>query len=744
MTGASPTSSGGQPIRLTAAQAIDLALKQHNQGQHQRSLALCLRLLGNHPHHFTLLYLTALNYGQLGDHAQALVFMLRAAEVQPGHAAILSDIANTLRILGRHQESMDYCLKALALKPDYVDALSNLGNACYMLQRFDEALASYDRALALAPHHVNSLSNRGNVLLELKHPEQALACFRQALAQQPDHLGSLNNLGNALFALHRLEEAANQYRRALAQQPDYPDALNNLGCVLLELAQPEQALVCFDRLLARDPQSEQGLYGRGNCLKQLNRFPETIHCWQQLLNHKPAYPYLRGALFSLRQNCCDWQDYAACEQALLTAVLSGGKAANPFDFLMTTASASQQLYCARQYARQEYPAKPAPLWQGEIYRHERIRIAYLSADYYNHATAYLMAELFARHDQRRFETIAISFGPNPQDVMRQRMEGLFSRFIDVRERSDQEIALLLRELEIDIAVDLKGYTRDSRMGILAYRPAPVQVNYLGYPGTLGADYIDYIIADRHLIPPGHEPYYQEQVVRLPDSYQVNDRQRLVAPDTPSRAQAGLPEQGFVFCSFNNHYKLSPEMFAVWMRLLARVPGSVLWQLCDNAVAIANLQQQAQQHGIDPARLVFAGRLSSPFHLARQRLADLFLDTLPCNAHTTASDALWMGLPLLTCQGETFVGRVASSLLHAAGVPELVTHSLAEYEARALQLATEPARLAALKARLLAQRDRCTLFDTDRYCRHLESAYQTMWRRYQDGAAPTAFDVKLQG
>ena len=737
------SASTSQPTQLNAVQAIDLALQKYRAGQNTQSLQLCLRILPNQPRHFTLLYLTATNYHLLGDATNALKYLQRAAEQRPHQANILSDIADNLRLLGHYQESLAYCQRALALQPNDADVLSNQGNALYMLERFNDALHSYNLALQTNPNHVNSLSNRGSALLELKQPEAALASFQQALSLQPDHLSCINNMGNALFLLNRHHEAEAYYQRVLVTQPNHIDALYNRGCVLAELQHYDDALTCFERLLQQQPHSEKALFGRGNALKQLKRYPEAIACWQQLLDRAPDYPYLRGSLFSLRQSCCDWTDYTHQEHAMIQAVLAGKKASTPFGFLTATANPAAQLQCARQYVAHENPPRLPAVWQGEIYAHTRIKVAYLSADYYNHATAYLMVELLARHNRQHFEIIGISFGPDPQDIMRQRLEGLFDTFIDVRERSDRDIALLLRELEIDIAIDLKGFTQDSRMNILAYRPAPIQINYLGYPGTLGADYIDYIIADHHLIPNNKIQFYKEHVVRLPDCYQVNDRQRLVAPDTPTRANVGLPEQGFVFCSFNNHYKITPTIFAIWMRLLQQVPDSILWQLCDDPMAMANLRKEAQQHGIDPARLVFAERMSSPKHLARQRLADLFLDTQYYNAHTTASDALWMGLPLLTCQTDAFAGRVAASLLYAVGLPELVTHNLANYEALALKLATTPALLATTKAKLLAQRDTCALFDTDRYCHHLEVAYLTLWQRYQNGEAPTAFDVPLR-
>jgi predicted O-linked N-acetylglucosamine transferase (SPINDLY family) len=336
--------------------------------------------------------------------------------------------------------------------------------------------------------------------------------------------------------------------------------------------------------------------------------------------------------------------------------------------------------------------------------------------------------------------IAISFGPDTNDDMRRRLRPAFDRFIEVRELNDRDAARQLRELEVDIAVDLKGYTRDARAGILAYRPAPVQVSYLGFPATMGASFMDYILADRYVIPEGEEPFYAEQVVRLPHCYQVTDDRRPIAESTLSRRDAGLPEQGFVFCCLNNCYKISPPLFETWMRLLRAVPGSVLWLLDGGATAVDNLRREAAARGVDPQRLAFAGKLPQAEHLARYRLADLFLDTLPYNAHTTASDALWAGLPVVTCTGSTFAGRVATSILHAIGLPDLVAPSLEQYETLALDLATSPARLAEVRERVARNRLAQPLLDTDGFRRAIEAAYRTMWERQQRGQPPVAFDV----
>jgi predicted O-linked N-acetylglucosamine transferase (SPINDLY family) len=383
------------------------------------------------------------------------------------------------------------------------------------------------------------------------------------------------------------------------------------------------------------------------------------------------------------------------------------------------------------------------LWAGETWRHDKVRIAYLSADFHQHAMAYLMAELFERHDRSRFEIIGASFGVDDKSQMRKRLVAAFDQFHDVCRKSDEAVAKLLHDLQIDIAIDLMGYTRDFRFGILAYRPAPIQASYLGFPGTMGAEFINYIIADKTVAPFEHQAFYTEKIVHLPDCYQVNDTKRKIAERTPTRQEAGLPDNGFVFCCFNNNWKITPDIFSVWMRLLRAVEGSVLWLVGDNKSAERNLRMEAQAWGIDPARLVFAGRLPPEDHLARHRVADLFLDTLPYNAHTTASDALWAGLPLVTRLGEAFAGRVAASLLNAIGLPELVTHSIEDYETLALRLAKDPSLLQGYRNQLAKNRLTHPLFDTDRFRRHMEASYLQMWEFWQRGEQPRSFAVEAE-
>jgi len=582
--------------------------------------------------------------------------------------------------------------------------------------------------------------NRGNALRELRRPEEALAAYGRALELKPDYAEAHLNRGNALRELKRLEEAVASYDRALQQKLDYAEAFNNRGNALRDLKRPDEALASYERALRLKPDYADALYNRGNVLQDLKRYGESAEALAALLAVAPDYDYALGYMFHARLHGCEWSDYEQIAARIRSGVERGERRDIPFAFLTHSEDAGSQLRCARVYVADKCPVAAKPLWTGQPYRHDRIRLAYLSADFHPHATTNLIAGLFEGHDLSRFELFAVSFGPHDDGPTRSRLLRAFPRFFDVRDRSDAEVAHLLRGQEIDIAVDLKGFTADSRTGIFAHRGAPLQVSYLGYPGTMGADYIDYIIADSHVIPAGQESFYSEKVVRVPDTYQVNDRKRPIAARTPSRAELSLPDSAFVFCCLNNNYKITPAVFDIWMRLLKRVDGSVLWLFQDNATASENLSREAERRGVAAHRLVFAPRMELDAHLARQRQADLFLDSFPYNAHTTASDALWAGLPLVTCMGDTFASRVAGSLLYAAGLPELVTHNLQNYEALAFELASRPEMLAEIKSKLAHNRPSCALFDTDRFRRHIEAAYTQMYQRLERGEPPASFDV----
>jgi len=599
---------------------------------------------------------------------------------------------------------------------------------------------SFDRAIALRPDHAGAFNNRGSALVELQRPQDALASYNRAIALNPSDPEFFHNRANVLRDLDRPREALANYDHAIALNPRHADSYNNRGLVLSELRRLDEALASYDRAVALKPDYAVGFANRAAVLRVLNRSDDALASYEKAFELNPTLKYLEGARLHAKLQICDWSNYADDCAHLVSNVASGNPASVPFEFIAAVSSPTEALTCAKLFACDRYPASSTPLWNGEIYAHDRIRIAYLSADFHNHATACLMAGLFECHDRFRFETIAMSFGLEKDDPMRQRLKSSFDRYLDVSTLSEKAIAQKVRSLDVDIVVDLKGFTKNARTGIFAYRPAPIQVNYLGYPGTMGVDYIDYIIADKVVLPFDQKAFYREKIVHLPDCYQVNDSKRRIAAGTSTRAQAGLPESGFVFCCFNNGFKITPALFGIWMRLLKSVEGSVLWLLEDNRAARTNLCREAAAQGVDPARIVFAARIGTDDHLARHRLADLFLDTLPYGAHTTASDALWAGLPLLTCLGTTFPGRVGASLLQALGLPELIAESLADYERLALAFARDAPALAALKAKLARNRESEPLFDTKRFTHALEAAFAHMHDRHKNGLPPMHFAV----
>jgi predicted O-linked N-acetylglucosamine transferase (SPINDLY family) len=676
-------------------------------------------------------------------HPEALADFDRALAFEPNNARVLYNRASVLKTLKRAEEALAAFDKALAIEPAFVEALIGRGNVLVDLKHFTDALAALNAALAHNPDSVDGLSNRANALIRLKRHEEALVDCDKALAAEPAHASAWHNRGSALSGLKRHREALASFERALSLDPSIAATWNNRGNVLLALQRYQDSLSDFDAALALDPVYVDAFSNRASAYSSLKNFPQAIAAAEAALTLENDHAPSLSTLVHCRLHACDWGALER-DKARASAVLKlGRRALTPFDCKAIATSEEDNLQAARLWVADECPPSPQPLWRGERYRHERIRVAYLSTDLRAHAVGFLIVGAIEHHDKSRFEISGISLGPDDKSETRARFEAAFDRFIDVREKNDNEIASLLREMEIDIAVDLNGFTGDPRTRILAKRPAPIQVNYLGYPGTMGADYIDYIIVDPILITRDEERYYSEKIAYLPDTYQANDSRRPSVGQRPNRAEAGLPDEGFVFASFNNTYKITSGIFDVWMRVLSGVEGSVLWLLEDNPFAAANLKREAAARHINPERLIFAPRTSPDKHLARQTLADLFLDTLTYNAHTTASDALWVGLPVITTPGRTFPGRVAASLLTAIGLPELITPSLDEYERLALRLARDPGALSVVKGKLAAHRDVYPLFNTKRFTRHLEEAFLQMQGRHDLGLPPQTFSIVPQ-
>jgi protein O-GlcNAc transferase len=548
--------------------------------------------------------------------------------------------------------------------------------------------------------------------------DEAIPLLHKAVKANPSDVTARAHHAHALMAAQRFDEALAGYDRLLAAQPDNFEALYNRGVILSQQQQFEEALVALDRALALQPTAAAVFYNRGVVLAGLERYREALESYDQALALDPGYAPALANRAMAALNLCDWARVAEISPELAVTV------APPLTFLGMSGDKQLQLECAAGTVRVLTPKPVPPLWHGEKYRHDRIRLAYVSADFREHAVAFQLAPLIERHDRARFQVIGIATGLSDDSAIRARLMKGFDRFHDFAALNSDEIARRLREMEIDIAIDLGGHTGLTRLQIFAHRPAPVQVSWLGYPGTTGAPFIDYLIADKIVAPFEHQPFFSEQLVHLPDTYFPTDPARP-AGIAPSRAEAGLPETGFVFCSFNNSWKITRPLFAVWMRLLAAVPGSVLWLRQPPVDARTNLECEAVAQGINPARLVYADTVALDVHLARHVSADLFLDTLPYNAHATAADALGAGLPVLTCKGEAFAGRVAAGLLQAVGLPELVTESLDAYEARALELARDPAQLNSLKEKLTRNLLTAPLFDADRFACNIEAAYVTM-------------------
>jgi protein O-GlcNAc transferase len=678
------------------------------------------------------------NYGnvlrRLGRSGEALDSYQRALGIAPDYAEAYFSRGNVLQELGRLDDALESYQRALQIKPGSAEAWNNRGITLRKLGRLEESLDSYQRALRIRPDYADAYFNRGRTLQELKRSAEALDSYEQALQIAPD-AEVYNKRGTALEDLRRFADALDSYQRALRIRPDYAEAYFNRGNALQELERFADALQSYQRTIEIEPGHAEAYCNRARTLHRLQRFAESLDSYQRALEIAPDCRWLYGTWLHAKMRLCDWTDFDPQISNLVAAIEQQKTITPPFPVLALNDSPSLQRQAAQIWVNGRYPAAALLPPINKHRRRERIRIGYYSADYHGHATAYLMAGLFEAHDRARFEVVAFSYGPDVRDDMSRRLGDAFDRLVDVRTLSDGEAARMSRELEIDIAVDLKGFTQEARTGIFAHRAAPVQVSYLGYPGTMGAQFIDYIVADSTLIPRQSRQHYAESVVYLPDSYQVNDRQRPVADRTFTRAELGLPASGFVYCCFNNNYKITPETFAGWMRILGRVQGSVLWLLADNETAADNLRKEARARAVDAARLIFAPRLALPEHLARHRAADLFIDTLPCNAHTTASDALWAGVPLLTRIGESFAARVAASLLNAVGLPELIATTAEQYEATAVELAGNPARLAEIKQRLLRNRLTTPLFDTERFARHLEDAYTRMYERYQADMRP---------
>ena len=762
-------------MAMTTPSPCDQAIALHQSGRLAQAEALYRQAIAQDASAFVPRHYLGVLKLQQGDNEQAVALIGEALKIDPGNAEAMINYGNALKQLGRHDEALDVFDAALAARPDFAAApynrailLQELGRledaarayeqavtlrpdfsaawherAILLLQskQQEAALESFDRLLALEPRFAEGWSNRGVLLTDMKRFEEALASCERALAINPGFAEAWHNRANALSKLRRYDEALASFDRALALKPDaHPRAWNNRGVLLQEMKRFGEASASFTKALAIAPDYAEALYNRGKLAwAEHEDYDAALTDLTRAVALDPDYPYALGALLHLKNHGGDWSGRDAAIAAINVGVRAGKPVVEPFVYQAISTSPADQLACCRLHASLHYPAK-SPLWHGRQRKPGKIRIGYVSGEFREQATAFLTAGLYEQHDRSRFEITAFDIGRADTSAMRKRLEAGFDHFTSIAGLSDEAAAQAIAAAGIDILVNLNGYFGERRMEIFAHRPAPIQVNFLGFPMTLGAPYIDAIIADRIVIPQDEQKYYSENVVLLPDSYQVNDSRRAIAAQ-PGRDECGLPPSGFVFCSFNQSYKLTPEVFGCWMRIVKALPGSVLWLLQGHEEFQKNIRREAQAAGVDAARIIFAPMIAADLHLARLGHADLFLDTMPCNAHTTASDALWAGVPLVTCQGSAFSGRVATSLLHAVGLEDLVTQNLAGYEALAVALALDKARLQALRQRLKDNRLRAPLFDTARYCRHLEAAFCVLLANWEQGLPPKCVTIE---
>lgn len=753
--------------------SLQQAIALHQQGRLADAEALYRQALAQDPSGGPYYQLGVLCM-QTSRFAEAVDFLRLALARKDGDISILINLGMALRHLGRPQEALEPLSRASAMRPDLAEihfqqgaalhALGRVEEACAVaaracaldpahdgaaflhalsledLRRTTEARQAYDRLLARRPGHLDALNNRALLAYVNGEHDVAQADLKRALALDPRHVASLVNRALVLSGIGRPAEALADYERLLTLVPNNAEIWNRRGGVLRTLGRDQEALDSFDHAVRLDPNLANALANRGYLRWAMQEdYAGTCADLERALALKPDLPWLEGELFYVKMQACDWRGFETGRARLDAGIAAGRHTVKPFAYQAIAHDPAALQVCARILAAEDYPARQPLTARTGAQAAGRIRVGYVSAEFREQATAYLMAGVYEAHDRNEFEIIAFDNGYGDDSPMRARLEKSFDRIVPIAALPDDAAEQAVRDAGIDILVNLNGYFGKPRMNLFARRAAPVQVNYLGFPGTLGAPYMDYIIADRIVIPEGEQRFYDEAVVWMPDCYQATDSKRE-RPLPESRAAHGLPEDAFVFCNFNQSYKLGPQTFALWMRLLRQSPGSVLWLLQDRDIACAHMRREAEKQGVDSARIIFAPLMMQQEHLARIPLADLFLDSLPYNAHTTGSDALWMGLPLVTCRGTAFAGRVAASLLQAAGLPELITENAEEYETLALRLAQDKALLTSLRTRLDETRPGCPLFDTARFTRHLEAAYRVMMAENRAGRAPAHFAV----
>jgi protein O-GlcNAc transferase len=719
--------------------SYNLGLIHSLQGRHLLALEAYDAALKIQPNDVEVLINKGSTYNDIKDYILALQILEKAIQIRSDIPEAWFNKGIALNHLNLYQDSINAYDEAIKLNTSFYEAWSNKSTPLNKLKLYTEALNACDKALSLNPDYVEAWYNKGNTLYELKRYDEAIAHYDKALSLKPDYVETWSNKGLTLYELKRYDEAITHYDQALSLKSDYAKAWFNKGLTLHDLKRYDEALAHYDKALSLKPNYAEAWSNKGVTLNELKCYNEALDHYEKALRHKPDIDWIYGDLLHIKMIISNWSGLTESLEDITKRVITDQKVIQPFALLGLNDDAQLHKKSAEIYAQDKYPLSPILGSILKLPTNQKIRVGYFSADFKNHAVSVLTAELFELHDKNRFEIIAFSFGANDKSLLRLRLSQAFNQFIDVSGMSDLEIAKLSRELHIDIAIDLGGHTQDSRTRIFSYRAAPIQASYIGYLGTMGAEYYDYLLADKIIIPDDSQHFYLEKIAYLP-SYQVNDRKRTISEKQFTREELGLPETGFVFCCFNNNYKILPSTFDGWMRILNAVEGSVFFLYTDNKWSKTNLIKEAGLRGVDTTRLIFGERIPSEEYLARYRVCDLFLDTFPYNAGTTASDALWAGLPVLTRIGQSFASRMAASLLNAVDLPELITRTQEQYENLAVELANDPQKLEGIKLRLAHNRLTTQLFDTPLFTKNLEAAYIQMYRRYKAGLEPEHFFI----
>lgn len=685
----------------------------------------------SYPNNALLFNICGVCLKKLDKFDEAIKNFKAALEIKPDYFEVSYNLGLTFQQIGKFTEAVYNFKNAISHKPDYAEAYANLGNSLKQLGKFDDAIFYYKKTVAIRPSFAEAHNNLGNILLENGQLIEAKKCFEKAVKIKSDFAEALNNLGNIMRDFGKLDDAYNLYSKALKSKPDSAEIQNNLGLIHMELGQQSSAIDFYSNAISKKKNFAEAYANLGNSQKRLKRHELASKSFQNAIEINPKLSYIFGDLLNAKMNLCHWEGFSKKIKNLQMKINNNEKVIRPFQSLSIIANPMTQKKAAEIFAENIFHKTTLLPKLDSNPRVKRIRIGYFSPDLRNHAVASLISELFEIHDRKKFEIHAFYFGPDTNDDMNRQIKSNVDFYHDVRLLGHEEVAMLARKIKIDIAVDLCGYTQGCRPEIFAKRAAPIQISYLGYPGTMGTKFMDYIIADKIIIPEKNQKYYVEKIIYMPNSYQVNMSKKDITQEKITREELGLPVSDFVFCCFNNSYKITPSVFEGWMQILKNVDRSILWLYGNNDTVALNLKKEAVRYGINPNRLVFASYRPGINNFAnRIKLADLFLDSLPYNAHTMASDTLRIGVPILTCMGDTLASRVAASLLHAINLPELITKNKDEYVTTAIELAKNQHKFKAIKEKLLNNVPSSPLFNIKLFTSHLETAFIKTYDRNQ--------------